>query len=93
MIVVNHDRNPRPPILTYVLQEANKGMANTSSDVIQGSLLMYRELLLYTNTFMFDHFINVCEKIFEMRTHKVTNCPLLPTLLTRKFRIFLSVRL
>lgn len=69
-LVANHDRNPKPQIFTYILTEAQRGINNSSPAVIQGSLLMYRELLLSTNVFMDHHFVDSCERILSLRQHK-----------------------
>jgi FKBP12-rapamycin complex-associated protein len=75
-LVANHDKVPNPQIFTYILVEAQKGITNSSSDVIQGSLLIYRELLMSTNMFMEEHFADTCEKILSLRQHKVSISPL-----------------
>ncbi|CAG8608891.1 7808_t:CDS:10, partial [Acaulospora colombiana] len=69
-LVANHDKVPNPQIFVYILAEAQKGITNSSSDVIQGSLLIYRELLMSTNMFMEEHFADTCEKILSLRQHK-----------------------
>lgn len=69
-LVANQDRASRTQILTNILMEAQKGVSNPSSDVVQGSLHMYRELLMSTNDFMEEHFVDTCEKILGLRMHK-----------------------
>ncbi|KAG8833646.1 phosphatidylinositol kinase- protein kinase tor1 [Serendipita sp. 399] len=70
LIVANQEKIPKPQIFTYILNEAQKGVKSTYPEVIQGSLLMYRELLMTTNLFMEEYFIDTCEKILSLRGHK-----------------------
>ncbi|KAG8827189.1 phosphatidylinositol kinase- protein kinase tor1 [Serendipita sp. 401] len=69
-IVAAQERGSKPPIFMYILNEAQKGVKSTYPEVIQGSLLIYRELLMTTNLFMEEYFIDTCEKILGLKTHK-----------------------
>jgi hypothetical protein len=70
-LVASYDKNPKPQIFTYLLTEAQRGIYNSSPDVIQGSLLIYRELLMPTNAFMDEYFVDTCDKILNLWQHKV----------------------
>ena len=70
MAAQRDNKNTKPSSFVLILQEAQKGISSTSSDVIQGSLLMYRELLKTTGMFMTDYYGDTCEKILNHRTHK-----------------------
>jgi len=70
MVAQRDNQNIKPSSFVLILQEAQKGISSTSPDVIQGSLLMYRELLKTTGVFMTDYYGDTFEKIFNHRTHK-----------------------
>jgi FKBP12-rapamycin complex-associated protein len=70
MVAQRDNKTTKPSSFVLILQEAQKGISSTSPDVIQGSLLMYRELLKTTGMFMTDYYGDTCEKILNHRTHK-----------------------
>jgi FKBP12-rapamycin complex-associated protein len=46
-IVTSRERQPRSPYYVKMLQEAQNGLRQTQPEIIHGSLLTYRELLLH----------------------------------------------
>jgi FKBP12-rapamycin complex-associated protein len=46
-IVTQRERQPRSPFLTKILQDAQAGLKLSQPEIIHGSLLTYRELLLF----------------------------------------------
>lgn len=46
-IVTTRERQTRSPYLSKMLQDAHQGLKGSSMDIVHGSLLTYRELLLH----------------------------------------------
>ncbi|KAI6023936.1 hypothetical protein PISMIDRAFT_679672 [Pisolithus microcarpus 441] len=84
-IVTNRERQTRPMYLMKILQDAQLGLKMSQPEVIHGSLLMYRELLLRGDTFMREAFLDTAEQILRFKSHRdnlvhKTVITLIPTL-------------
>lgn len=55
-IITQRERQPRSPYLTKIFQDAQAGLKLSQPEVIHGSLLTYRELLLYGGMVRFNAF-------------------------------------
>ncbi|KAF5387292.1 hypothetical protein D9757_005800 [Collybiopsis confluens] len=69
-IVTQRERQPRSPYLTKIFQDAQAGLKLSQPEVIHGSLLTYRELLLYGGMFMKENFMDTAEQILRFKTHR-----------------------
>lgn len=56
-IVANRERQTRTTYLMKILQDAQLGLKMAQPEVIHGSLLMYRELLLHGDTVSYDNIV------------------------------------
>lgn len=56
-IITQKERQPRLPCLLKILQDAQAGLKQAQPEVIHGSLLTYRELLLHAGMVKFWSFI------------------------------------
>lgn len=56
-IVTQRERQPRTPYLSKILQDAQLGLKQNQPEVIHGSLLTYRELLLHAGMVCFQFLI------------------------------------
>ena len=54
-IVTSRERQGRTPYLNKILQDAQAGLKQSQPEVIHGSLLTYRELLLHAGMVSFSH--------------------------------------
>jgi FKBP12-rapamycin complex-associated protein len=84
-IVISRERGARSPFFTKVLQEAQVGLRHTQPEVIHGSLLAYKMLLLHGGMFMKENFIDSAEQILRFKMHSDTHVrkiviTLIPTL-------------
>ncbi|KAJ7237528.1 atypical/PIKK/FRAP protein kinase [Mycena haematopus] len=59
-----------PPYLAKILQDAQAGLKYNQPEVIHGSLLTYRELLLHAPGFMRDTFSETAEAILAFRANR-----------------------
>lgn len=84
-IVTQRERTNKTPFLNKILQDAQAGLKATAPDIIHGSLLTYRELLLHAGMFMKEVYTETVETILRLRLHKdplvrKTIITLIPTL-------------
>ncbi|PCH36202.1 atypical/PIKK/FRAP protein kinase [Wolfiporia cocos MD-104 SS10] len=69
-IITQRERPYRSPLLMGILQDAQLGAKMAQPEIIHGSLLTYRELLLHGGMFMKEHFLDAAELILSFRTHR-----------------------
>ncbi|KAJ3508971.1 hypothetical protein NMY22_g16449 [Coprinellus aureogranulatus] len=69
-IVISRERQARNPYLFKILQEAQSGLKMAQPEIIHGSLLAYRELLLHAGMFMQENFLDTAETILRFRTSR-----------------------
>ncbi|EIW79336.1 atypical PIKK FRAP protein kinase [Coniophora puteana RWD-64-598 SS2] len=69
-IVTNKERQMRSPHLDKILQDAQLGLKMSQLEVVHGSLLTYRELLLHGDMFMRESFVDVAEQILRFKSHR-----------------------
>ncbi|KAI0078720.1 phosphatidylinositol 3-kinase [Panus rudis PR-1116 ss-1] len=69
-IITQRDRQARSPFLLKILQDAQMGMKMPQPEIIHGSLLTYRELLLHGGMFMKENFLDAAERILNFKTHR-----------------------
>ncbi|OCH96265.1 FAT-domain-containing protein [Obba rivulosa] len=69
-IIIHRERQTRSPILLKILQDAQLGLKMAAPEVIHGSLLTYRELLLHGGMFMKEGFLDAAEQILSFKTHR-----------------------
>ncbi|KAF9482580.1 atypical/PIKK/FRAP protein kinase [Pholiota conissans] len=69
-IVTQRERQPRTAYLSKILQDAQMGLKQNQPEVIHGSLLTYRELLLHAGMFMKENFIDTADQILRFRSHR-----------------------
>ncbi|KAF9223956.1 phosphatidylinositol 3-kinase [Gyrodon lividus] len=69
-IVTNRERQTRTTYLMKILQDAQLGLKMAQPEVIHGSLLMYRELLLHGDLFMRESFLDTAEQILRFKSHR-----------------------
>ncbi|KAI0091642.1 phosphatidylinositol 3-kinase [Irpex rosettiformis] len=70
-IVTQRERQPRNnPYLLRILSDAQNGLKMAQPEIIHGSLLTYRELLLHGGMFMRDTFLDAAEQILNYKTHR-----------------------
>ncbi|KAJ3878338.1 phosphatidylinositol 3-kinase [Lentinula edodes] len=84
-IITQRERQTRSPFLTKILQDAQAGLKSSQPETIHGSLLIYRELLLYGGMFMKENFMDSAEQILRFKMHRdslvrKTVITLIPTL-------------
>lgn len=84
-IIAQRERQSKTPFSTKLLQDAQAGLKMTQAEVIHGSLLMYRELLLHSGMFMKESYLDTAETIIRLRSHRdplirKTIIQLIPTL-------------
>ncbi|EKM51709.1 uncharacterized protein PHACADRAFT_262011 [Phanerochaete carnosa HHB-10118-sp] len=69
-IIAQRERQTRSPFLFKTLQDAQNGLKSPQPEVIHGSLLTYRELLLHGGMFMKNNVQDAAEQIMNFRTHR-----------------------
>ncbi|KAI0924480.1 hypothetical protein AcW2_005356 [Taiwanofungus camphoratus] len=69
-IITQRERQARSPYLLKILQDAQMGLKMAQPEVIHGSLLTYRELLLHGGMFMKENFLDAAEQILSYKTHR-----------------------
>ncbi|KXN92422.1 Phosphatidylinositol 3-kinase tor2 [Leucoagaricus sp. SymC.cos] len=69
-IISTRERQTRSPYLFKILQDAQQGLKSNSMDVVHGSLLTYRELLLHAGMFMRENYLDIAEQILRFKSHK-----------------------
>ncbi|KAG6845015.1 hypothetical protein H0H87_001536 [Tephrocybe sp. NHM501043] len=69
-IVMQRERQSRSPYLAKILQDAQTGLKQSQPEVIHGSLLTYRELLLHAGMFMRETFLDTAEQILRFKSHR-----------------------
>lgn len=69
-IIATRERQTRSPYLFKILQDAHQGLKSNSMDIVHGSLLTYRELLLHAGMFMRENYLDIAEQVLRFRSHK-----------------------
>ncbi|KAF8892145.1 phosphatidylinositol 3-kinase [Infundibulicybe gibba] len=69
-IVTQRERQTRSPYLFKILQDAQMGLKQSQPEIIHGSLLTYRELLLHAGMFMRETFLDTADQILRFRAHR-----------------------
>ncbi|PSR71034.1 hypothetical protein PHLCEN_2v13082 [Hermanssonia centrifuga] len=69
-IITQRERQTRSPFLLKILQDAQMGLKMAQPEIIHGSLLTYRELLLHGGMFMKENFLDAAEQILNFKTHR-----------------------
>ncbi|KZT27933.1 phosphatidylinositol 3-kinase [Neolentinus lepideus HHB14362 ss-1] len=69
-IVMQRERQTFSPYLLQIFQDAQLGLKMTQPEIIHGSLLTYRELLLHGGMFMKETFLDTAEHILKFRSHR-----------------------
>ncbi|EWC44191.1 phosphatidylinositol 3-kinase tor2 [Drechslerella stenobrocha 248] len=69
-ILYQRDNQLRAQWYNKILEEAQTGLKTGTTDVIHGSLLTYRELLLRAGMFMHDRYRDVCELVLKYKDHR-----------------------
>ncbi|KAI0793741.1 atypical/PIKK/FRAP protein kinase [Fomes fomentarius] len=69
-IISQRERQTRSPFLLKILQDAQMGLKISQVEIIHGSLLTYRELLLHGGMFMKENFLDAAEQILSFKTHR-----------------------
>ncbi|KAF9006075.1 phosphatidylinositol 3-kinase [Cyathus striatus] len=69
-IVTQRERQTRSPYLFKILQDAQMGLKQAQPEVIHGSLLTYRELLLHAGMFMKENFLDTADQILRFKSHR-----------------------
>ncbi|KAM6497086.1 phosphatidylinositol 3-kinase [Amanita muscaria] len=69
-IVSQRERQTRSPYLHKILLDAQTGFKQPQPEIIHGSLLTYRELLLHAGMFMRESYLDTAEKILFFKQHK-----------------------
>ncbi|KAG6841465.1 hypothetical protein C0991_010890 [Blastosporella zonata] len=69
-IVIQRERQSRSPYLFKILQDAQAGLKQSQPEIIHGSLLTYRELLLHAGMFMRETFLDAAEQILRFKSHR-----------------------
>ncbi|KAF9454266.1 phosphatidylinositol 3-kinase [Macrolepiota fuliginosa MF-IS2] len=69
-IITTRERQTKSPYLYKILQDAQQGLKSNSMDVVHGSLLTYRELLLHAGMFMRENYLDIAEQILRFKMHR-----------------------
>ncbi|KAF9054520.1 atypical PIKK FRAP protein kinase [Panaeolus papilionaceus] len=69
-IVTQRERGAKTPYLPKILQDAQMGLKSPQAEIIHGSLLTYRELLLHSGMFMRESFLDTADQILRFRSHR-----------------------
>ncbi|KAF8637601.1 hypothetical protein AX17_002670 [Amanita inopinata Kibby_2008] len=69
-IVAQRERQTRSPYLHKILSDAQAGLKQPQPEIIHGSLLTYRELLLHAGMFMRESYLDTAEKILLFKSHR-----------------------
>ncbi|KAF8659826.1 hypothetical protein AX16_001711 [Volvariella volvacea WC 439] len=69
-IVAQRDRVGRSQYLQKILTDAQSGLRQTQPEIIHGSLLTYRELMLHAGMFMRETFLDSAEQILRFKSHR-----------------------
>ncbi|KZT69244.1 phosphatidylinositol 3-kinase [Daedalea quercina L-15889] len=69
-IITIRERQARSPFLVRILQDAQMGLKAAQPEIIHGSLLTYRELLLHGGMFMKENFMDAAALILSFKTHR-----------------------
>ncbi|OSX64010.1 hypothetical protein POSPLADRAFT_1065405 [Postia placenta MAD-698-R-SB12] len=69
-IITQRERQTPSPYLMKILSDAQLGLRMAQPEVIHGSLLTYRELLLHGGMFMKENFLDAAEQILTFKIHK-----------------------
>lgn len=85
MTWLQHKRQSKTPFLSKILQDAQAGLRAASAEIVHGSLLTYRVLLLHAGMFMKEAYVDTAETILKLRMHRdalvrKTIITLIPTL-------------
>ncbi|KIM48642.1 hypothetical protein M413DRAFT_21000 [Hebeloma cylindrosporum] len=68
-IVTQRERQAWTLYLSKILQGAQNGLKQAQPEVVHGSLLIYRELLLHAGTFMKENSVDTADQILRFKTH------------------------
>jgi serine/threonine-protein kinase mTOR len=68
--ILAHRDQVRQQLSPRMLEEAQAGLRSNSVEMIHGSLLAYRELLLRSGVFVNERYSDVCEIILRHRDHR-----------------------
>ncbi|XP_006461830.1 hypothetical protein AGABI2DRAFT_151451 [Agaricus bisporus var. bisporus H97] len=69
-IITTRERQTRSPYFSKILQDAHQGLKGSSMDIVHGSLLTYRELLLHAGMFMKESYLDITEQILRYKSHR-----------------------
>ncbi|EPS96224.1 hypothetical protein FOMPIDRAFT_1167701 [Fomitopsis schrenkii] len=69
-IITLRERQAKSPFLVRILQEAQVGLKMAQPEVIHGSFLTYRELLLHGGMFMKESFLDAAASILSFKSHR-----------------------
>ncbi|KAI0718027.1 atypical/PIKK/FRAP protein kinase [Cerioporus squamosus] len=69
-IVTQRERQTLSPFLLKILQDAQMGLKMSQVEIIHGSLLTYRELLLHSGMFMKENYLDSAEQILSFKMHR-----------------------
>ncbi|KAK7686283.1 hypothetical protein QCA50_010507 [Cerrena zonata] len=69
-IITTRERQTRSPFLLKILQDAQMGLKMPQPEIIHGSLLTYRELLLHGGMFMKENFLDATEQLLQFKIHR-----------------------
>ncbi|KAL9713509.1 phosphatidylinositol kinase- protein kinase tor1 [Leucoagaricus gongylophorus] len=69
-IITTRERQATSPYLLKILQDAQQGLKSHSMDIVHGSLLTYRELLLHAGMFMREKYLDIADQVFRFKSHK-----------------------
>ncbi|KAK2463572.1 hypothetical protein APHAL10511_004323 [Amanita phalloides] len=69
-IVAQRERQTRSPYLHKILLDAQAGLKQPQPEIVHGSLLTYRELLLHAGMFMRESYVDAAEKILWFKSHR-----------------------
>ncbi|KAF4593864.1 phosphatidylinositol kinase- protein kinase tor1 [Pleurotus pulmonarius] len=69
-IITKREKQSRNTHLQKILLDAQHGLRQSQPEVIHGSLLTYRELLIYGKMFFKDAFVDAAETILRFKSHR-----------------------
>ncbi|KAG6916802.1 hypothetical protein DXG01_005325 [Tephrocybe rancida] len=69
-VISQREHRTNSPYLSKLLHDAQGGLVQTAPEVIHGSLLTFRQAMLYAGESMRDVFLVTAEKILNFKTHR-----------------------
>ncbi|BFZ53909.1 phosphatidylinositol kinase-related protein kinase tor1 [Savitreella phatthalungensis] len=69
-IILQRETSLRVQWYVRILEEADHGLKSSSADVVHGSLLAYRALLLKAGMFMHEKYRGACELVLRYKDHR-----------------------